>query len=92
MADGLFAYAPAQEVMSDADIAFAARDYQPWADDFQDCLDHYHIQVKEVLPVHFPPHTYAETVAFIKEGAKGLRERCAADKAAGIPWFGCQND
>jgi glyoxylase-like metal-dependent hydrolase (beta-lactamase superfamily II) len=89
MADGLFAYAPQQQILSDADVAFAASDYQPWADDFQDSLDYYKIKVKEVLPVHFPPQTYAQTIAFIKHGVQGLRQRCDANKAADIPWFGC---
>jgi glyoxylase-like metal-dependent hydrolase (beta-lactamase superfamily II) len=89
MADGLFAYAPAQKVLSDADVAFAAFDYQPWADDYMDDLAYYKLDVKEVLPVHFPPTTQEQTIEFIKGGVKRFRERCAADKDLGIPTFGC---
>ena len=54
MADGLFAYAPAAKIMAEADIATAAHDYQYWADNFEDDLDHYKIDVDTLLPVHYP--------------------------------------
>jgi hypothetical protein len=39
--------------------------------------------VREVLPVHFPPMTHAQTLEFIKGGVQRLRERCAQQQAAG---------
>jgi hypothetical protein len=89
MADGLFAYAPAQKIMSDADIAFAAIDYQPWADNYLDDLEYYKLDVREVLPIHFPPMTHEQTIEFIKQGVQGLRERCAQQQAAHVPIPGC---
>ncbi len=89
MADGLFAYAPAQKVLSDADVAFAARDYQPWADNYMDDIDYYKLDVREVLPIHFPPMTQQQTIEFIKAGVQGLRERCARQQTLDVPIPGC---
>jgi glyoxylase-like metal-dependent hydrolase (beta-lactamase superfamily II) len=89
MADGLFAYAPAAKVMAEADIATAARDYQPWADDYMDVIDHYKLDVETLLPVHFPPMKQADVIEFIKGGVQRFRERCAAEKARDIPYVGC---
>ena len=89
MADGLFAYAPAAKVMAEADIATAARDYQPWADDYLDVIETYKLDVETLLPVHFKPMKQADVLEFIKGGVQRMRERCAADAAKGIPLFGC---
>jgi glyoxylase-like metal-dependent hydrolase (beta-lactamase superfamily II) len=89
MADGLFAYAPGAKVMAEADIATAARDYQPWADDYMDVIDHYKLDVETLLPVHFKPMKQAEVIEFIKGGVKRFRERCAEEEARGIPYVGC---
>jgi hypothetical protein len=45
--------------------------------------------VREVLPVHFPPMTHAQTLEFIKGGVQRLRERCAQQQAADLPIVGC---
>ena len=89
MADGLFAYAPAQKVLSDADVAFAAREYQPWADNYMDDVEYYKLDVREVLPIHFPPMTQQQTIEFIKGGVQGLRERCARQQTLEVPIPGC---
>ena len=89
MADGLFAYAPGAKVMAEADIATAAFDYQPWADDYMDVIDHYKLDVQTLLPVHFKPMKQAEVIEFIKGGVKRFRERCADEDARGIPYVGC---
>jgi len=89
MADGLFAYAPAQKVLSDADVAFAARDYQPWADNYMDDIEYYKLDVREVLPIHFPPMTQQQTIDFIRAGVQGLRERCARQQTLEVPIPGC---
>jgi glyoxylase-like metal-dependent hydrolase (beta-lactamase superfamily II) len=89
MADGLFAYAPAAKVMAEADIATAARDYQPWADDYMDVIDYYKLDVETLLPVHFPPMKQAEVIEFIKGGVQRFRERCAAEQARDTPYVGC---
>lgn len=89
MADGLFAYAPGQKVLSDADVAFAARDYQPWPDNYLDDIEYYKLDVREVLPIHFPPMTQQQTLEFIKAGVQGLRERCAQQQTLGVPIPGC---
>jgi glyoxylase-like metal-dependent hydrolase (beta-lactamase superfamily II) len=89
MADGLFAYAPSAKVMAEADIATAAFDYQPWADNYMDVIEHYKLDVEQLLPVHFRPMPQAEVIEFIKGGVKRYRERCAFEAARGIPYQGC---
>jgi glyoxylase-like metal-dependent hydrolase (beta-lactamase superfamily II) len=89
MADGLFAYAPGAKVMAEADIATAARDYQPWADNYMDDLEHYKIDVETLLPVHFPPMKQADVIEFIKGGVERFRARCAAEIARGVAYQGC---
>jgi glyoxylase-like metal-dependent hydrolase (beta-lactamase superfamily II) len=89
MADGLFAYAPAAKVMAEADIATAARDYQPWADNYMDVIEHYKLDVETLLPVHFKPMKQAEVIEFIKGGVQRFRERCAAEVAKGEAYQGC---
>jgi glyoxylase-like metal-dependent hydrolase (beta-lactamase superfamily II) len=89
MADGLFAYAPSAKVMAEADIATAAFDYQPWADDYMDVIEQYKLDVETLLPVHFPPMKQAEVIEFIKGGVKRFRERCAAEAAAKTYYVGC---
>ncbi len=89
MADGLFAYAPGAKVMAEADIATAARDYQPWADNYMDDIDYYKINVETLLPVHFPPMKQADVIEFIKGGVERFRARCAAEIARGVAYQGC---
>jgi glyoxylase-like metal-dependent hydrolase (beta-lactamase superfamily II) len=89
MADGLFAYAPGAKVMAEADIATAARDYQPWADNYMDVIDHYRLDVETLLPVHFPPMKQADVIEFIKGGVQRFRERCAIEQKKGTAYQGC---
>jgi glyoxylase-like metal-dependent hydrolase (beta-lactamase superfamily II) len=89
MADGLFAYAPEQKVMAEADIATAAFDYQFWADDYMDNIDYYKLDVEELLPVHFPPMKQTEVIEFIKAGVERARQRCALEEQRGTHYVGC---
>ena len=89
MADALFAYAPAQKVLAEGDIATAARDYQFWADNYMDNIEHYRLDVEMLSPVHMQPMTQAEVVELIRGGVVRARERCAAELAKGNYFPGC---
>jgi glyoxylase-like metal-dependent hydrolase (beta-lactamase superfamily II) len=89
MADGLFAYVPSAKVIAEADIATAARDYQPWADNYMDNIEYYKLDVETLLPVHFRPMKQAEVIEFIKGGVERFRERCATEAARDTPYVGC---
>jgi glyoxylase-like metal-dependent hydrolase (beta-lactamase superfamily II) len=90
MADGLFAYVPSAKAFVEADLATAARTYQYWADNFEDDIDYYKLDVDIVLPVHFgTPMTKAETITFIKGGVQRARERCVSELAKGNYHIGC---
>jgi hypothetical protein len=89
MADGLFAYVPSAKAIAEADIATAARDYQPWADNYMDDIEYYKLDVETLLPVHFRPMKQSEVIEFIKGGVQRFRERCAAEVARDTPYVGC---
>jgi glyoxylase-like metal-dependent hydrolase (beta-lactamase superfamily II) len=95
MADAVFAYAPAQKVVMEGDIATAAYDYQFWPDNFRDNLEYYKLDVEKVSPVHsvWPEHPNVLTIEqvdeLIKGGTRRARERCAAELAKGNYFAGC---
>ncbi len=89
MADGLFAYAPSQKVMAEADMATAARDFQFWPDNYMDVIERYTLDVETLSGVHMAPMTHADVIALIKEGVARARQRCAEELAKGSYFAGC---
>jgi glyoxylase-like metal-dependent hydrolase (beta-lactamase superfamily II) len=95
MADAVFAYAPAQKVVMEGDIATAAYDYQFWPDNFRDNLDYYKLDVEKISPVHsvWREHpnvlTMEQVDELIKGGTQRARERCASELAKGNYFAGC---
>jgi hypothetical protein len=89
MADAVFAYAPALKVMAEGDIATAAFDYQFWADNYMDDIEHYKLDVETLSPVHMEPMKQAEVITLLKGGVQRARERCAAELAKGNYFPGC---
>jgi hypothetical protein len=95
MADAVFAYAPAQKVAMEGDIATAAYDYQFWPDNFRDLIEYYKLDVEKDSPVHsvWREHpnvlTMQEVDELIKGGTERARERCASELAKGNYFPGC---
>lgn len=95
MADAVFAYAPAQKVAIEGDIATAAYDYQFWPDNFRDLIDYYKLDVEKDSPVHsvWPEHpnvlTMPQVDELIKGGTQRARERCATELEKGNYFPGC---
>jgi glyoxylase-like metal-dependent hydrolase (beta-lactamase superfamily II) len=95
MADAVFAYAPAQKVVMEGDIATAAYDYQFWPDNFRDNLEYYKLDVEKISPVHsvWRKHpnvlTMEEADELIKGGTERARQRCASELAKGNYFAGC---
>jgi len=95
IADGVFAYAPAQKVIIEGDIATAAWDYQFWPDNFRDLIDYYKLDVEKDSPVHsvWPEHpnvlTAPQVDELIKGGTQRARERCATELERGNYFPGC---
>lgn len=95
MADAVFAYAPAQKVAIEGDIATAAYDYQFWPDNFRDLIDFYKLDVQKISPVHavWREHpnvlTMEQVDELIKGGTQRARERCASELAKGNYFPGC---
>jgi glyoxylase-like metal-dependent hydrolase (beta-lactamase superfamily II) len=95
MADAVFAYAPAQKVVMEGDIATAAYDYQFWPDNFRDLIDYYKLDVEKLSPVHsvsreYPGELTMEQVdELVKGGTQRARERCASELAKGNYFPGC---
>jgi glyoxylase-like metal-dependent hydrolase (beta-lactamase superfamily II) len=95
MADAVFAYAPAQKVIMEGDIATAAYDYQFWPDNFRDLIEYYKLDVEKDSPVHsvWREHPNVLTIEqvdeLIKGGTQRARERCAAELAKGNYFAGC---
>jgi glyoxylase-like metal-dependent hydrolase (beta-lactamase superfamily II) len=94
MADGVFAHAPEQKVLMEADMVTAALDLQHWPDNFRDMLAYYKLDVEKISPVHSVvpgatvlTHEQAETL--LKEGTQRAREHCAAKLAGGTYHPGC---
>jgi phosphoribosyl 1,2-cyclic phosphodiesterase len=95
MADAVFAYAPAQKVVMEGDIATAAYDYQFWPDNFRDNLEYYKLDVEKLSPVHSVSRehpnvlTIQQVEELIKGGTERARERCASELAKGNYFAGC---
>jgi len=95
MADAVFAYAPAQKVAIEGDIATASYDYQFWPDNFRDLIDYYKLDVEKISPVHsvWREHpnvlTMQQVDELIKGGTERARERCASELAKGNYFPGC---
>jgi glyoxylase-like metal-dependent hydrolase (beta-lactamase superfamily II) len=95
MADAVFAYAPAQRVVMEGDIATAAYDYQFWPDNFRDNLDYYKLDVEKLSPVHSVSREHPNVLTIqqvdelIKGGTERARQRCAAELAKGNYFAGC---
>lgn len=94
MADAVFAYAPAAKVMAEGDMATAAYEYQFWADNYMDVIEHYKLDVQLLSPVHAVVRgkdvlTHAEVLETIKGGVERTRARCAAELAKGNYFAGC---
>jgi glyoxylase-like metal-dependent hydrolase (beta-lactamase superfamily II) len=95
MADAVFAYAPAQKVVMEGDIATAAYDYQFWPDNFPDLIDYYKLDVEKLSPVHSVSREYPGVLTMeqvdelIKGGTERARERCASELAKGNYFPGC---
>lgn len=88
-ADLLFAHLPGQKVLVEADIATAAREYQWWADNYWDNIEHYGLEVDILSPVHQFIMSHEEVEAFVAEGVERARERCAEELAKGNYFPGC---
>jgi len=95
MADGVFAYAPAQKVIMEGDIATASYDYQFWPDDLRDVIDYYHLDVEKDSPVHSVWKEHPDVLSMdqvdelLKGGTQRARERCASELAKGNYFPGC---
>lgn len=95
MADAVFAYAPAQKVVIEGDIATASYDYQFWPDNFRDLIDHYKLDVEKLSPVHSVSREYPNVLTIkqvdelVKGGTQRARERCASELAKGNYFPGC---
>lgn len=95
MAEGLVAYAPAQKVIMEADIATAGYDYQFWPDTFHDIIDYYKLDVQKDSPLHsvWPEHPGVLTIdqvdELIRGGTQRARERCASELSKGNYFPGC---
>jgi glyoxylase-like metal-dependent hydrolase (beta-lactamase superfamily II) len=95
MADAVVAYAPAQRVIMEGDVATAAYIWQFWPDNFRDIIDYYHLDVSLDSPVHavVPGHPGALTLQqvddLLKEGTERARKLCADELAKGYYLAGC---
>jgi hypothetical protein len=95
MADAVFAYAPAQKVAIEGDIATAAYDYQFWPDNFGDLIRYYKLDVEKISPVHSISREHPNVLTMqqvdelIKGGTERARERCASELAKGNYFPGC---
>jgi glyoxylase-like metal-dependent hydrolase (beta-lactamase superfamily II) len=95
MADGVVAYAPAQKVIIEGDVATASLVWQFWPDNFRDIIDYYHLDVKLDSPVHSidPKHpgvlTLDQVDELVKGGTERARQLCADQLAKGYYLAGC---
>jgi glyoxylase-like metal-dependent hydrolase (beta-lactamase superfamily II) len=95
MADGVVAYAPAQKVIFEGDVATASYIWQFWPDNFRDIIDYYHLDVKLDSPVHSvdPGHPGALTLQQVDQllqgGTDRARKLCAEQLAKGYYLAGC---
>jgi glyoxylase-like metal-dependent hydrolase (beta-lactamase superfamily II) len=95
MADVLFAYVPAEKLLIEGDMVTAAYEWQHWPDTFRDSIEHYHLDVQKISPVHSVSRehpdvlTYQEAEELLKGGTERARQHCAAELAKGNYWPGC---
>jgi hypothetical protein len=95
MADAVVAYAPAQKVIFEGDVATASYIWQFWPDNLRDIIDHYHLDVKLDSPVHTidPQHpgvlTMQQLDALVKGGTDRARKLCADELSKGYYLAGC---
>jgi glyoxylase-like metal-dependent hydrolase (beta-lactamase superfamily II) len=95
MADAVFAYAPAQKLIIEGDIATASYDYQFWPDSLRDLIEYYKLDVDKLSPVHavLPNHpgalTMQEVDDLVKGGTERARQRCASELQKGNYFAGC---
>jgi glyoxylase-like metal-dependent hydrolase (beta-lactamase superfamily II) len=91
----VFAYAPAQRVIFEGDIATAAFDYQFWPDDFDDLIKYYNLDPVLLSPVHSISQEHPDALTMpqiedlIRGGTKRARERCESELAKGNYFPGC---
>jgi glyoxylase-like metal-dependent hydrolase (beta-lactamase superfamily II) len=92
-ADSVFAYAPAQKVMAEGDMATAAFDYQFWPDTYLDSVEYYKLDVDFLSPVHavWQPDVLprAKVLQLIQDGVARARALCAAQLEKGNYFPGC---
>jgi glyoxylase-like metal-dependent hydrolase (beta-lactamase superfamily II) len=95
MADAVFAYAPAQKVIIEGDIATASYDYQFWPDNMRDLIDFYKLDPEKLSPVHAVSREHPDVLPMqqvdelVKGGTQRARERCTAELAKGNYFPGC---
>jgi glyoxylase-like metal-dependent hydrolase (beta-lactamase superfamily II) len=95
MADGVVAYAPAQKVIMEGDVATAAYIWQFWPDNLRDIIDYFHLDVVMDSSVHSvdPQHPGALTMQqvddLLKGGTDRARRMCADELANGRYLAGC---
>jgi glyoxylase-like metal-dependent hydrolase (beta-lactamase superfamily II) len=89
MADAVFAFVPAANVMAEGDVGTAAVDYQFWADSYEDNIEYYGLKVNTVSPVHMNIMSHEQVIDMIKGGVARARARCASELAKGNYFPGC---
>jgi hypothetical protein len=89
MADAVFAHVPAAKLLIEGDMATAAKDYQFWADNYMDNVEHYKLQVETLSTVHMGVMKHQDVIDMIKGGVQRARERCASELAKGNYFPGC---
>jgi glyoxylase-like metal-dependent hydrolase (beta-lactamase superfamily II) len=94
MADAVFAYAPAQRVIIEGDIATAAFDYQFWPDNLRDLIDYYRLDPEKLSPVHgvlpgVNVLTMRQVDELVKGGTERARQKCAVELEKGNYFAGC---
>jgi len=93
--DCVFAYAPAQKVIIEGDIATAAYDYQFWPDNFRDLIEYYKLDVQFDSPVHSISREHPDVLTIdqvdelIRGGTQRARERCNTELEKGNYFPGC---
>jgi glyoxylase-like metal-dependent hydrolase (beta-lactamase superfamily II) len=93
--DDVFAYAPAQKVMMEGDIASAAYDYQFWPDNLRDLIEYYKLDVQLDSPVHSISREHPDVLTMdqldelIRGGTQRARERCHTELEKGNYFPGC---
>jgi glyoxylase-like metal-dependent hydrolase (beta-lactamase superfamily II) len=95
MADAIVAYAPAQKVIMEGDVATASLVWQLWADNLRDIIDYYHLDVKidspghDIDPMHRGALTMEQLDELVKGGVDRARQLCTDQLAKGVYLVGC---